>query len=39
MGFEEDLPVCAKVDSVPVVPVLREGRITALAMPNGALPR
>ena len=31
MGFEDDLPVCAKVDSVPVVPVLREGRITALA--------
>jgi 2-phosphosulfolactate phosphatase len=30
MGFEEDLPVCANVDSVPVVPVLREGRITAL---------
>ena len=36
MGFEDDLPVCAKVDSVPVVPVLREGRITALARPNGA---
>jgi 2-phosphosulfolactate phosphatase len=34
MGFEEDLPVCAAVDSVPVVPVLREGRITALAVPS-----
>lgn len=28
LGFEEDLPVCGKVDSVPIVPVLREGRIT-----------
>ena len=28
LGFEEDLPVCAAVDSVPVVPFLREGRIT-----------
>jgi len=29
LGFEEDLPVCSAVDSVPVVPRLREGRITA----------
>ena len=29
IGFEEDLPICAKVDSVPVVPFLKEGRITA----------
>lgn len=29
LGFEEDLPVCAQVDSVPVVPLLRDGRITA----------
>lgn len=29
LGFEEDLPVCAKVDSVPVVPHLKEKRITA----------
>jgi 2-phosphosulfolactate phosphatase len=29
LGFEEDLAVCAKVDSVPLVPLLREGRITA----------
>jgi 2-phosphosulfolactate phosphatase len=36
MGFEDDLPVCANVDSVPVVPILREGRITALARPDGA---
>lgn len=27
LGFEDDLPVCAEVDSVPVVPVLRDGRI------------
>jgi len=27
LGFEDDLPVCAAVDSVPVVPLLREGRI------------
>ena len=31
MGFEDDLPICAKIDSVPVVPHLREGRITALS--------
>lgn len=35
LGFEEDLPVCAQVDSVPVVPVLREGRITALPAARG----
>jgi 2-phosphosulfolactate phosphatase len=34
LGFEEDLPVCAAVDSVPVLPRLREGRITA--QPPGA---
>lgn len=28
LGFEEDLPVCAAVDQVPLVPLLREGRIT-----------
>lgn len=27
LGFEDDLPVCAAVDSVPVVPFLRDGRI------------
>jgi 2-phosphosulfolactate phosphatase len=27
LGFEEDLAVCAAIDSVPVVPVLRDGRI------------
>jgi len=27
LGFEDDLPVCAAVDSAPVVPFLREGRI------------
>jgi len=31
MGFGDDLPVCARIDSVPVVPHLREGRITALS--------
>lgn len=34
MGFEEDLEVCAKVDSVPLVPVLREGRIVAPVAPT-----
>ncbi len=29
LGFEADLPLCAAIDSVPVVPVLREGRISA----------
>jgi len=33
LGFEEDLPVCAKIDSVPVVPHLKEKRIAA---PSGA---
>jgi phosphosulfolactate phosphohydrolase-like enzyme len=28
LGFEEDLPLCAAVDRIPLVPVLREGRIT-----------
>jgi 2-phosphosulfolactate phosphatase len=27
LGFEEDLPVCGAVDTVPVVPHLKEGRI------------
>ena len=27
LGFEDDIPLCAEVDSVPVVPVLRDGRI------------
>jgi 2-phosphosulfolactate phosphatase len=38
LGFEEDLPVCARIDSVPVVPYLKEGRITAqtFAAPSGA---
>jgi 2-phosphosulfolactate phosphatase len=29
IGFGEDLDFCAAIDSVPVLPVLREGRITA----------
>jgi 2-phosphosulfolactate phosphatase len=28
LGFEDDLAICAAVDSVPVVPHLKEGRIT-----------
>jgi 2-phosphosulfolactate phosphatase len=28
LGFEDDLPLCAAIDSVPVVPFLRDGRIT-----------
>ena len=35
-GFEEDIPLCAAIDSVPVVPLLKEGRIAALA--NSAAP-
>lgn len=34
LGFEEDLAVCAKVDSVPLVPLLREGRIAAPVAPT-----
>jgi 2-phosphosulfolactate phosphatase len=29
LGFEEDLPLCASVDRSPVVPQLRDGRISA----------
>ncbi len=29
LGFEEDIPLCAAIDSTPVVPHLREGRIAA----------
>ena len=36
LGFEEDLPVCAAVDSVPVVPWLHEGRIAPLPAPSAA---
>ncbi len=28
IGYEDDLAVCARVDSVPLVPFLKEGRIT-----------
>jgi len=35
LGFEEDLEICARVDSVPLVPVLREGRIAAPVAPAG----
>ena len=31
LGFEDDLPVCAAIDSAPVVPYLRDGRIQAAA--------
>lgn len=31
LGFEEDIPLCAAVDSVPVVPHLKDGRIAAAA--------
>jgi 2-phosphosulfolactate phosphatase len=30
LGFEEDLPICAALDGVPLVPVLKDGRVTAL---------
>src|SRR4029077_15517624 len=35
LGFEEDLPICAAVDSVPVVPHLKEGRIMGAPLPEG----
>ncbi|MFH0777096.1 MAG: 2-phosphosulfolactate phosphatase [Candidatus Eisenbacteria bacterium] len=28
LGFEQDIEVCSRVDSVPVLPVAREGRVT-----------
>ncbi len=28
LGFEEDVPICAAVDAVPLVPLLKDGRIT-----------
>jgi len=31
LGFEEDLRICAAVDHVPIVPLLKDGRITAPA--------
>ena len=34
LDFEEDLPVCAAVDSVPVVPHLKEGRIMGESVPE-----
>ena len=34
LDFEEDLPVCAAVDSVPVVPHLKEGRIMGNPVPE-----
>ncbi len=34
LGFEEDIPVCAAVDSVPVVPHLKEGRIIGEPQPE-----
>ena len=37
LGFEEDLPVCAAVDQVPLVPILKEGRIAAPAQADAAV--
>ena len=34
LGFGLDLEVCARVDSVPVLPVLKEGRITVSDIPR-----
>jgi 2-phosphosulfolactate phosphatase len=34
LGFEEDIPVCAAVDTVPVVPHLKEGRIMGPTAPE-----
>jgi len=36
IGFEGDLPVCGAIDGVPVVPFLRNGRITAEPEGDGA---
>ncbi len=36
LGFEEDIPVCAAVDTAPVVPHLREGRIMGSAVTETA---
>jgi len=38
LGFEEDLPVCAAVDEVPLVPLRREGRITPEPQSEAAAP-
>lgn len=37
LGFEEDLPICAAVDQVPLVPILKDGRITAPAQADAAV--
>jgi 2-phosphosulfolactate phosphatase len=37
LGFEEDLPVCAAVDQVPLVPILKDGRITVPAQADAAV--
>jgi 2-phosphosulfolactate phosphatase len=39
LGFEEDLPLCAAIDSAPVVPHLKEGRIMAPTPAEGAKPQ
>jgi 2-phosphosulfolactate phosphatase len=36
IGFEEDLPFCAAVDRVPLVPYLKDGRITIEPTGDGA---
>jgi len=36
LGFEEDIPACAAIDSAPVVPHLRQGRIVAAQVAAGA---
>jgi len=36
IGFEADLPVCAAVDTVPLVPFLKDGRITPEPAGDGA---
>lgn len=37
LGFEEDLPICAAVDQVPLVPILKDGRITVPASADAAV--
>jgi phosphosulfolactate phosphohydrolase-like enzyme len=37
LGFEDDLPVCAAVDQISLVPLLKDGRIAAPAQANATV--
>jgi phosphosulfolactate phosphohydrolase-like enzyme len=34
LGFESDLDLCARMDAIPIVPSVKEGRIGAPARPG-----